>query len=479
MIRNALLGSSAINPELPKNIAVPIPRSLRKPSTTGSANIRSGQTPRGVSKALDAVDFYLSGYSSQFDMLGAGEVLGEILQESKRDLILVSAAYSEAKSKPGTCIPGGFTTVSITQSMLDEMVDGLERLGLSPDEAKAELLNLQNEGVLPQLGQQVPTPAMQFRALSTGDYDSEISYSLSDSIGTPQACPSNGKYQKVIRFNTELTAVLTSISRSVTIVGSSIRVNASVRYSNESGKKDKTLVRMTRAVSNGRGNTTLTKTKTLIEECERESANNTSGCVTLKYKNEVKSGDSYVSTEVEGRTDNDGGYLRSIYFDDSDAANVYFYEETFDAEGNADYYYIAYIDVTTDTTNDEAELGFYDSSIYGKYYESTYRFEGEIFVKLSNVGTTFGTGSFAAEDYAVYYPNGINPNNDPLEEYLLGYITGSASDGSNIDLTNTDDYYTEFYGDAADLTGLKVWRGVLKEDGTFTYTLITGTVVQI
>lgn len=157
--------------------------------------------------AQDTLDY---GFTGQNFLTEGTGIVAEILRDSKKDLVLISGSYSIAKASPGVCIPGGTSTVRITQAMEDEFLEGIERLGLSAEEARGELVSLQNEGLLPFIGQAVPTPAMVYRNLSNNEYDIEVEYSFADALGTPQPCPANNKFQKSIKFKNDKSKVFSS-----------------------------------------------------------------------------------------------------------------------------------------------------------------------------------------------------------------------------------------------------------------------------
>ncbi len=468
LIRNQLAGS-AINSELPTSLAVPIPRSIRKPSSGGRS---AGKTKTFQSRATltdnDLESYFLAGYSGQLDLQTGGDYIAEILQESKRDLILLSSAYTKAKATPGVCVPGGTGTVNITQAMLDEMIEGLENLGLSNAEAKAELLSLQDEGLLPTLGQAVPSPAMVYRASTNPDYDVELSYSISDSIGSPVICPSNNSYQKILKFKTDFSKIFSSTRKTLRSFGTTIDITASITNFSGTGKKDKTVLNFRRVLNPGKGTKTISKTKFILEQCNADAANNAGNCITLGYRNEENYSGSKYTTNVQGRTDDDGGYIRSDYYD-ADANEFYQYEEAFNAARELEYYSME------DTNGDFGEIG--DFTPYLKYYETTYTFEDQVNLAIDTLGT-LGTSPNNLLDEIVIYPTGNNPNNDSIGEYQLGEGLGvNEDDSGNILITEV---YLNFYGDLSDFnTGVRVWRVTYNSEGNPTYTLLNTTLKKV
>ncbi len=488
LIRNQLASgsaTSAIASELPSSLAVPVPRSIRKSSTSTRSRTLSKNFQARPLNEDSLENFYNAGFSGQIDLQTGGDYIAEILQESKRDLILLSSAYSKAKATPGVCIPGGSGTVTVTQSMLDEMVDGLENLGLSNAEAKTELSSLQEEGVLPTLGQVVPSPAMVYQASTNPDYDVELSYSFSDSIASSVVCPTNNKFQKIMKFKTDFSKIFSSSRKTLKTFGTSIEINASITNFSGTGKKDKTVLNFRRVLSPGKGSKTISKTKFILEQCDADAVSNAGNCVTLSYRNEENYSGSKYTTNVKGRTDDNGGYIRTDYYD-ADANDYYVYEEAFDAAGELAYY-------SMDSTNgsdedlvnypqDEGEIG--DFSDYDKYYEETYTFEDQVTLgidTMGTLGTTQGT-IYSGTDYLldefVIYPTGIDPNTDSIGEYQLGEGLGVNADDLGDILIN--EVYLDYYGELADFnSGLKVWRVTYNDDGLPSYSQLTTTLKKI
>jgi|JI8StandDraft_1071087.scaffolds.fasta_scaffold00069_18 hypothetical protein len=464
LIRNQLAGS-AINSELPSNLAVPVPRSIRKPSTSArSLSLIRTSHSRAVLDSTDLASYYDSGYSGQIDLQAGGDYIAEILQESKRDLILLSSTYSKAKASPGVCIPGGTGTSNITQGMINEMIDGLENLGLSNEEAKAELANLQEEGVLPSLGQAVPSPAMIYRTSSNADYDVELSYSFSDSITSPVVCPTNNRFQKILKFKSDFSKIFSSSRKTVRTFGTTIEIIASITNFSGTGKKDKTVLNFRRVLGAGKGDKTVSKTKFIIEQCNADASANAGNCVTLGYRNEENYSGSKYTTKVEGRTDDDGGYIRTDYYD-GDAGEQYLYEEAFNANRDLDYYSME------DANGDIGEEG--DFSNYDKYYEDTYRFEDQIVL-----GFVDADQAITATDGFVIYPTGVDPNTDSIGELQLG--EGSVFDEDSSSTVESGEYYVDYYGELSDFNaGLKVWKASYDNDGNVSYTILSSAALNI
>ncbi|PJZ45849.1 hypothetical protein [Leptospira brenneri] len=481
LIRSLL--NSNINSELPSNLSVAVPRSIRKPSSGLGASLgktkvaklkRTAFSSKGI--AQDTFDY---GFTGQAFLTEGTSIVSEILRDSKRDLVLISGAYNVAKASPGVCVPGGTSSVSITQSMENEFLEGIERLGLSPEEARGELASLQNEGILPYIGQSVPTPAMVFKTLSNNEYDTEISYSFAESIGTPQPCPANNKFQKSLKFKSDKTKIFSSITRSLKVFGISLTVEGSITYITQAGKKDKAILNI-KQVTTTSGSTDKSTTRFTFEECDNDTNANANNCVTLSYSNVYDSSGDKVTTTVKGKSNDFGGYVTTEYIDNN-IGYEYYLEETYDENGDTGYFAVDYYD-TTDSSNDEyEELGYFDYDLYGEFYETgayAYQFEWDVFVDFNSAlpGGGIGVGAgFTEYDAYVIMPAGVDPNVYPDEYIGWGEFFNNVNSGGPV-------YYVDFYGTADQVASSVVWRYTIDANGNEVYVgspTIINTIYQL
>ncbi|XDD47894.1 hypothetical protein AB3N60_07405 [Leptospira sp. WS39.C2] len=458
--------ASSINSELPSNLSVAVPRSIRKPSSgLGASFLRNHKsnkmafTNKGI--AQDTLDY---GFTGQNFLTEGTGIVAEILRDSKKDLVLISGSYNIAKASPGVCIPGGTGTVRITQAMEDEFLEGIVRIGLSDEEARGELVSLQNEGILPFIGQAVPTPAMVYRRLSNNEYDVEIAYSFADSIGTPQPCPSNNQFQKSIKFKDDKSKVFSSITRSLKVFGISLSVDASITYITQEGKKDKAILNI-KQVTSGSGNTDKSTTRFTFEECANDTNANSNNCVTLNYSNIYDdAAGNKITTSVKGRTNDLGGYVLTEYIDNADNFE-YYLTETYDTNGEITYFAVDYYDIDDSLNDDYEELGTLDTDLYGEFIETTYTFEWDVYVDFTTPLPSggIGSGGYASYDAFVIMPNGVNPNSFPDEYIGWGEFYENESDSSI-------SYYVDFYGTSDQVTNADVWRYEVDANGNEVYT---------
>ncbi|TGL48688.1 hypothetical protein EHQ59_14490 [Leptospira kemamanensis] len=467
--------SSSINSELPSNLSVAVPRSIRKPSSGLGTSFQSKNkskkmafTAKGI--AEDTLDY---GFTGQNFLTEGTDIVAEILRDAKKDLVLISGSYAIAKASPGVCIPGGTSTVRITQSMEDEFLEGIERLGLSPEEARGELVSLQNEGLLPFIGQAVPTPAMVYRTLSNNEYDNEIDYSFADSLGTPQPCPANNKFQKSIKFKSDKSKVFSSITRSLKVFGISLSVDASITYITQEGKKDKAILNI-KQVTTGSGITDKSTTRFTFEECATDTNANENNCVTLSYSNVYADvDDNKITTSVKGRTNDFGGYVLTEYIDNKENFE-YYLTETYDSNGDITYFAVDYYDIDVPANDEYEELGVLDTDLYGEFIETSYTFEWDVYVDftIAPPGVDIGTGTYDAYDAFVIMPAGVDPNVFPDEYIGWGEFYENESDTSV-------SYYVDFYGSASQVATAVVYRYEVDANGNEVYTPVSDVIYQL
>ena len=459
-----LLYSSIINSQLPSSLSVTIPRSIRKSSSV------SASVSRNFTKTLNAGSAITSGTTGLSFLQSNTETISEILQESKRDLSLISSVYSKLTASPGVCFNGGTEYVSITSAYISEFKTGLQNLGLSESEAEIELKSLQDSGVLPTEGQRIPTPAAIYRVSTDTDYDHEVSFSFGENISSPQGCPStttSSNFQKTIRWNESKTKVYSSIQKSLKIFSTSISISGSVTYITEAGKKDKSILSVKQTSKIGSAGTTSSTLKFILEECATESANNSNNCTTLSLNSVDESSTGTVKTSILGRTDNLGGYVKSTYVDSND----YTIEESYDADNNITWLKF------TNGTNTPTIYGSPDSTFLDDYgYGESYDFESTVDLQISLPGAGIGQDTgYESEDTFVLALNGENPN--VSEDYIIG--VGYYND---LDLSTTptsDEILITYYGSVEDSTNLKVWRIALNSTtGEFEY-VQTSNVVSV
>ncbi len=439
LIRNS--GSSVINPELPSSLSVPVPRSIRK-SPSASASVRSGF-------AKDAEDVINGGDSGIAILQEGTSIVANILQESKRDLFLISGVYAAAKAKPGVCIPGGTSSVSIPPEAITEFEEGMQNLGLSADEAKAEVARLQQLGTLPTVGQSIPSPAIVYSSPSDPDFDHQVSFSFGETISASQGCPSNNKFQKVIRWKADKSRIYSSVEKSLKIFNVSLEINGNITYIGGNGKKDKAILKTSQVSSFGQAGKSKGSTRFIMEQCSQDSDANAGNCTTLSYASTSEANGSKLTSSVEGRTDDFGGYVKTKFKNPAESQN-YVIEEVYDPDGTITW-------LSVDDGVSTYVYGDFDADLADLYgFGGDFDFEGEVkldFPSYPPLGVGIGAG-FTDYDAFVVVPAGEDPNDD--EEVILG--EGEYEDANSNNIVNSGEVYIEYWGEDTDVPNLKVWR---------------------
>ncbi|TGN14509.1 hypothetical protein [Leptospira ilyithenensis] len=471
LIRNQL--SSVINSELPSNLAVAVPRSIRKSSTTS-----------GSVRVVDAASMITNNETGLAILQEGTTTIGQILQESKRDLFLLSGVYEKAKANPGICLPGGTASISVTQAAEDEFVLGMTRLGMSEDNAKNAVARLQQNGILPSVGQSVPSPAVVYRDSTDPDFDKEISFSFNDTITVAQSCPKNKIYQKSMRWKTDKSLVSSSIQKTVKFFNLTLEVSASISYSSSEGKKDKTVLKTTQVSSLGNGSKTKSTAKLIMEECSTDTESNVGNCISLKYTSEEDNNGKKITNTITGKTDNDGGSVITERVDKTDNTK-YKIIELYDPEGN-----ILYLEINDLNTLDYDSYGELDDDLAAKYgYGQEASFDGAVNVTLGaswSGGIGQGTSpyptynTYTEYDEFVLVPTGDNPNES--EDSILGYGLFWDEDANVVDpWDDPDEMAIDYFGVADDVqSGLKVWRIVYSDENyNYYYQLLPNMTVAV
>lgn len=467
------LNGSAINSELPSNVSVAVPRSIRKADAGLSFSIKQKNT-----KDLNTL---LSTGTTGIGILQEGSsIISNILQDSKRDLVLVSPVYSLAKASPGVCIPGGRSNTTIGQLAIDEMISGLIRLGLSQTEAEAQLISLQGQGVLPRIGQSIPTPAIVYFASTEKPYNHEIRFSFSDSISTPKECPANinskTAFDKTIRWKDDKSQIFSFIQKNIKILNLTITVTGSLTYFTSSGKKDRSILN-TKLVTNFGNNNTNEVTKTLtVEECNQETEANTSNCVSLNFKSrEKKSSAITVDTNINGRTDNEGGRsITTIKETGTGAVDDIEIYESFDPDGTITWLEYYEDGVYTDGFGtDDGDYFFDENDLFDGFVELVLDIgcvPGGI--NADCIGENAPV-DFSDYDFFVIVYTGDDPNTD--EDLILGYGEYEDFDLS-ADYNDQTEVEIVYFGEEEDVPFLEVWRLDFDIDDNVIYVQLNDTL---
>lgn len=459
LFRNSL--GSALNSELPSSLSVAVPRSIRKADSSVSASLQKSRKPIGRNVDADAL------VANEISGLGAltrnTDIVAEILQESNRDLFLLSQIYERAKANPGVCIPGGSAELTIDSELEASFVESQVKLGLSQEDAILAVKNLQETGILPTVGQKVPTPAILYKVPTDTDYTHEVSFSFSDTLSSKRACPTNPiprNFQKTLRWNQQKTKIYSEIRKVIQLFGTTIEINASITYETQPGKKDKAILNISQNTRIGKGGLIKAKNRFIMEECKAETTENTTNCVTLNLISENEAGENKIKVTVLGRTDNSGGYVKTSF---KDGNNDWDLEEYFGP--NKDLLWLKVTDASTGTILDT--FGTLDVSLADDYgYGTTIGFDDAVTVELTTPANIGVDNGFTESDSFVLVLDGEDPS--VSEDAILGFGFYFDEDGTGGD----GELEISFFGSAEDVPNIRIWRETEDADGNIVYTLL-------
>ncbi len=461
LFRNSL--GSTLNSELPSSLSVAVPRSIRKADSSITASLQ--KSFKSFGRNADAL--IANETSGLGALIRSTDIVAEILQESNRDLYLISQIYEKAKASPGVCIPGGGAELTVDSGIADTFIESQVKLGLSQEDAISAVQNLQESGTLPTIGQKVPTPAILYLVPTDTEYSHEVSFSFSDTLSSKRACPTNPiprNFQKTLRWNQQKTKIYSEIRKVIQLFGTTIEINASIKYETQAGKKDKAVLNITQNTRIGKGGLIKAKNRFIIEECKAETSENTTNCVTLNLISENEANQNKIKVTVLGRTDNLGGYVKTTFKNGTDDYNL---EEYFGP--NKELLWLRVYDPNNPNVTIDS-FGSLDESLADDYgYGTTIGFDDAVTVILDpSITTTIGTGSdFEESDSFVLVLDGEDPS--VSEDAILGF--GFYFDEDTTD-ANLGDIELSFFGSSDNVPSIRIWRETEDEEGNIVYTLL-------
>jgi hypothetical protein len=470
LVRN--LSGSAIDPELPSNVSVAVPRSIRKTSSGSGLSVREKSYQQ---KDLSTI---LADGNTGLGILQDGTTLiGLLLQDSKRDLVLISSVFQRAKAAPGTCIPGGAAKIEVSESGITEFKEGLKRLGLSDEEASADLERLQSAGVLPTVGQSIPSPAIMYKVPTEKSYKHEVNYSFSDSLETSKPCPANinanNAFEKTIRWSADKSQIFSSIQKTIRFLTVTITINASITYFTFPDKKDRAILATKQTTKIGASSSSEISKNLTVEECNAEESANSSNCISLSFKSkEKKSATQTIETTVIGKTDNEGGLVNTKITDTSLPAGDIEMDEYYDTNGNIVWldYYVNYVYTSGFGVDNGNPYSFDPNNLFDGFVELVLDLGC---ISPSCIGENTPV-DYSDIDFFVLAFNGDDPNTDDELIWGYGYYEDNiaASGGYNVQ----SEVEIIFYGDAEDVPYLSVWREKYDINDELIYVLVDDTV---
>jgi hypothetical protein len=470
LVRN--LNASGIDPELPSNVSVAVPRSIRKTSSGSSLSVK------GKSFQQKDLSSLLADGNTGLGILQDGTTLiGLLLQDSKRDLVLLSSIFQRAKAAPGTCIPGGAAKIEVSELAITEFKEGLKRLGLSDEEASADLERLQSAGVLPTVGQSLPSPAIMYKVPSEKAYKHEVNFSFSESLEATKPCPANinatNAFEKTIRWNSDKSQIFSSIQKTIRFLTVSVTINASITYFTFPDKKDRAILATKQTTKIGASSSSEISKNLTVEECNAEESANSSNCISLSFKSkEKKSATQTIETTVIGKTDNEGGLVNTKITDTSLPAGDIEMDEYYDTNGNIVWldYYVNYVYTSGFGVDNGNPYSFDPNNLFDGFVELVLDLGC---ISPSCIGENTPV-DYSDIDFFVLAFNGDDPNTDDELIWGYGYYEDNiaASGGYNVQ----SEVEIIFYGDAEDVPYLSVWREKYDINDELIYVLVDDTV---
>lgn len=429
---------------LPHKLSTNIPLSIKKPPV--NLNL-SQQFEKRVASSVVSTGPEALGYLAINEAISE---MSQVVDVASFELIVIEKAIDLAKNEPGICIPGNTIQIHVTDEMIAELKAAIVRTGLSEVNAQLQLDILQEKGDIPKVGQTIPSPAIQYKSLSSGEYPNEVNYSFASNMAATHQCPSgkNPKYKKHLRYTDDFKKLSFGYVDSIAFFSTTIEYEGTITLMS-SAVSSKAMMAYTNTFDiNG----TKTTDTFFLENCD---VVNKDDCNIVKLITDVKNSEDPTqdkSYEVHGRVDDKGGYVETIYKYDSPVLTKKT-KELFDAKG--------------------AIKGYQEDT--GSGYITPY-------ASYPMTASSYNTGSFTLDEIAIGMGNstGINdfdsfaivadgedPNSDPSAVIGEGY-----KDPTKFEL--------EYWGSEAQISTAKIWMIDFDSSGNPVYTLnSTNTIVKL
>lgn len=438
-----LLKVAAITNKLPHKLSTNVPLSLKKGPSSLSL---SQQFENRVSFSAVTTGPDSPGYTAVSEAIAE---MSQVVDISSFELIVIEKAIDVAKNEPGACIPGNRIQITVTDAMIGELKSAIIRTGLSEANAQLQIDILQEKGDIPKSGQIIPSPAIQYKSLSTGEYTNEINYSFASNMAATHQCPSgkNPKYKKHLRFTDDFKKVTFGYIDSVTFFSTTIVYEGTITLMSSASSKPMMAYTNTYDI-----NGTKTTDTFFLESCD---VVNKDDCNIVKLITDVKNSQDATqdkSYEVHGRVDDKGGYLETIYKYDSPVVTKKT-KELFDANGSIKGY-------QEDTGGGYTTPYATYPMVANSYNTGNYSLD-EISIGMGN---STGINDY---DSFVIVADGEDPNNDPSAIIGEGF-----KDPSKFEL--------EYWGSETQISTAKIWTIDFDSSNNPVYTLnSSNTIVKI
>ena len=395
----------------PSQLTIPLPQTLSAQTlaTTGA------HTKFQVS-TCSAQSF---GYQEVREIVST---LRQVAKDAYRELMVVDGLVPKVRAEypANTCVEGGAYTLVWTAEMREGVFSSIEDAGLSAGLAQSLVLQLEQEGYIPRVGQSVPSPVMQYRANQNG-YDHELRYSFSpDGMTELHTCDEvAGSFDSVARWNQSRTKFQLGYQESFDTETYSgiltINLATSTMFFRESYDDAGDSYNTTVGVSTCTG----------------------PRCVLINMTELYSSGGVDEVYRLDGKADDNGGYVRTNYTY-NDGANTDYYKEYFGVGGTVLGMLESADDITYTTVSGCDDYDYEDDD-----YDTGATVEVGINVSIGAVVC----GGAAVDCQFVVVPDAVDPNLNP--EAIIG------SGGQIIDGAPVIDYWGE---PGAELTTADIWE---------------------
>ncbi len=429
-----LLKVAFVTNKLPHKLSTNVPLSIKK----GPSNISlSRQFENRVSFSAVTTGPDAPGYTAVNEAIAE---MSQVVDIASFELIVIEKAIDIAKNDPGSCIPGNRIQISITDSMIAELKSAIIRTGLSESNAQLQLDILQEKGDIPKSGQTIPSPAIQYKSLSTGEYPNEINYSFASNMAATHQCPTgkNPKYKKHLRFTDDFKKVTFGYIDSVTFFSTTIEYEGTITLMSSASSKAMMAYTNTYDI-----NGTKTTDTFFLENCD---AANKDDCNIVKLITDIKNSQDSTqdkSYEVHGRVDDKGGYLETTYKYDSPVVTKKT-KELFDGNGSLKGY--------QEDTGGGFTTPYSSYPLTANSYNTGNYSLDEISIGMGNITGISDYDSF------VIVADGEDPNYDPSATIGTGF-----KDPAKFEL--------EYWGSETQISTAKIWLIDFDSSNNPVYTL--------
>lgn len=347
-------------------------------------------------------------------------------QMAQLEMMMIDAFLSdngEAIKASGSCIDGGTYTTPFTIQMRNALKAAFEDMGMEATDSEQIITEMENSGEFPKVGDSISSPAMQYLSSPTG-YDHELKYGYSDTFNATVTCSSfTDGLKDVLRWTNDKNKLqygFHEVYEGEGAVGGGYELIG--QFSVDFEAKTMTYKNNFQMSDDMMGGNMIMDEIISMKEC---GANK---CVNVKMTDKMESDMMSFKYEVEGKADDNGGYVQTTMIeDDGFSASTIYYKEYFNGDGN-----LVGVKESTDGENYTNYVG------YGDYdYESnTYDDDGSYDVGLTDVNicsilsfSSKGTSvTCSTECYFDIYPSGISdPATQPEMMIGAGEVAGGRA----------------------------------------------------